>query len=80
MMTSVPKPKFITLGGHRHKEKYEVLQVKQENMPPSPLTAPICIRYIDPRIVPLLVELGQLSAMVQTYANRVSEPSQEEQE
>lgn len=35
---------------------------------PSPLTTPIVIRYIDPRLVPLLVELGKLSQMVENFA------------
>ena len=63
-MASVPKPRFIILGGQKQKDKSDYAQVKQEMVPPSPLTKPIFIRYFDPRIVPLMVELGQLSAMV----------------
>lgn len=79
-MASVPKPRFIILGGQKQKDKSDYSQVKQDMVPPSPLTKPICIRYFDPRIVPLMVELGQLSAMVQTFASRVSETTLKEQE
>ncbi len=33
------------------------------------LTKPIYIRYIDPKIVPLLLELGKLTKMVQCIAS-----------
>jgi hypothetical protein len=36
---------------------------------PSPLGRSIFIRYIDPRMVPLLTELGKLSLMVQKLAD-----------
>lgn len=52
--------------------------VLKENLPvaqpPSPLTTPIIIRYIDPRLVPLLVELGKLSQMVETFAHKAVIP------
>lgn len=45
------------------------------------LTKPIYIRYIDPKIVPLLVELGKLTKMVKCIAsNSVEEVPQQKKE
>ncbi len=53
---------YIPLGPARNKAKLN----KENSRPfiPSPLSKPIVIRYIDPKLVPLFIELGKLSQKV----------------
>ena len=44
----------------------------------KPIARTIVFRYIDPRLVPLLVELGRLSLKVQTIAEAGSSKENEE--
>jgi hypothetical protein len=53
-----------------HQLKTDSKDKENQILIPSPLTTPIVIRYIDPRLVPLLVELGKLSLMVESFAGK----------
>lgn len=53
-----------------HQLKTDSKDKENQILIPSPLTTPIVIRYIDPRLVPLLFELGKLSLMVESFAGK----------
>lgn len=75
MLPRMSKP-TIVLGGRREEQKSNgsTARNSQQSSPTIDLAAlinrPVVIRYIDPRLVPLLAELGKLSDMVQKYAEK----------
>jgi len=77
MMQKRNKPTIILGGRKEQVSTGEASAVKgsQQSSPNINLSTlinrPVIIRYIDPRLVPLLAELGKLSDMVQKYAEKI---------
>ena len=89
-MEGTTKLSIIQLGGQKNKgkihNKENIGHVHQQSRGPSfgsdgtvVMSKPMVIRYIDPRIVPLMVEMGKLSRMVQTFAEKSEQDSQVEE-